>query len=70
MIGFYEFIQNKVILRNVSTGEKLQDFRLTNMYVISPSLQPSRATIIAAEKLKNKRGTKMVIGNGRGHSGG
>lgn len=46
---FIDFIQNKVIKKSLQHRDKNIELKLVNMYVISPSLQPSRANIILSE---------------------
>jgi hypothetical protein len=48
-VPYIEFIQNKVIKKSLQHRDKNIELKLVNMYVISPSLQPSRANIILSE---------------------
>lgn len=48
-VQFIDFIQNKVIKKSLQHRDKNFELKLVNMYVISPSLQPSRANIILSE---------------------
>ena len=48
-VPYIEFIQNKVIKKSLQHRGKNVELKLVNMYVISPSLQPSRANTILGE---------------------